>query len=836
MGKAVIKMRHVVLISCVLLAAVSAWASPVSKKVQRTDAATEMLANSGFETAADGRAASWAPYDAGHVVEPTGGRAGSACIVCDNHDGKKNLGASQTLRLDRKVARPLVVSGWSKAENVLGSANLDYSVYVDIEYQDGTALWAQVANFTAGTHDWEFQQLRIFPDKPVRAMTVNALFRSRVGKAWFDDLSVKELGGANGAECVVFEGACVEKGDFRSSQPFLQVRDVAAESDFFALPLRDGTAEVPELKLAVSVSSKRLSDTCSRTVVDVKDLTGGDRAIALYYSVPVDATGWRWYDNVRESRVIAPTLEYANTYRPGVGATNRTSRYPFACVAGEEAACSLLVTEPAVCHLGYHAGVRELYAAFDLGLSPDAKRPGLATVTICDAKTDPKWGMRDTARLFYELLPRYFDASRVPGRQGNWMAFQAISSVKQPEDFGFAVHEGNNDVKWDNEHGVQPFVYVEPMTFWMHLPKETPRTYEAVMQFLRSMQNDEKSPHRNIARAVESSCVFDRDGRYHVDILNSPWCDGAVFGNSADPDIASREGWPSLAQHSVTELEKALKSAEPQGGLAGVYLDSLEGWGTLLDFRREHFKAADLPLTFDSSTYRPVILNAFATQEWTDFIADWVHHRGKLLMANAVPNEYPFLAMPCDLLGTETNWQRDGKFAPPATDYLYIKRTLAWKKPYMFLMNTHFESWTSEMTERYMQLCLFYGMFPGFFSENAATNCYFQNPTWYERDRALFRKYMPIIRRVAEAGWEPITLARSDSEDVWVERWGRMPASGLYFTVMNVRDRAVSARITVDRTLQTNGVAECWGGQPHDNGSVVSLVIPSRGVVVIQMK
>ena len=51
------------------------------------------------------------------------------------------------------------------------------------------------------------------------------------------------------------------------------------------------------------------------------------------------------------------------------------------------------------------------------------------------------------------------------------------------------------------------------------------------------------------------------------------------------------------------------------------------------------------------------------------------------------------------------------------------------------------------MTERYMQICLFYGMFPGFFSENAATNCYFANPAWYNRDRQLFSRYMPIIRR-----------------------------------------------------------------------------------------
>lgn len=823
-------------LSAILLFACSASATQpsVAKKVARADGGEELLANPGLDVI-DGKVKQWPAYDAGFAIDANGGRDGGACIVCDNPDGKKKMGLSQTLRLDRKVVRPLLVSGWSKAVEVTGSSNLEYSIYADLEYSDGTTLWAQVAQFTTGTHDWEEQKVRILPEKPVRTLTVYGLFRQRQGKVFFDDISVQELGGENG--CIAFDGACVQPvGDAVAGEASIQIRDVAADSDFFALPATEGEVEVAPLGLTAAIHRETSAEGI-RTLVTLKDLSGQDRAITLYYAVAIDAAGWEWFDNVRQHRTIKPPHDYSNTFRPGVGATGRTSRYPFACIAGAEQARSLLVTEASVFHLGYHAGTRELYAAFDIGLSSMSKVPGTATVAVVDARTDPKWGMRDTARLFYRLLPRWFDPSRVPRRQGNWMAFQAISSLAKPEDFHFAVHEGNNDVRWDNDHGVLPFVYVEPMSFWMAMPKETPRTYEAAMAQLRSLQADAKAPQHRIARAVEASCIFDRDGRYHVDILNAPWCDGAVFGNSPDPDVPQHEGSANIAHHHLTELERASKNAESQGGLAGVYLDSLEGWGTLLNFRREHFAAADLPLTFDAGSHRPVILNAFATQEWTQFIADKLHAEGKLLMANAVPHEYPFLALPCDLLGTESNWQRDGRFAPPGPDFFYIKRTLSWKKPYMFLMNTHFETWTAEMTERYMQMCLFYGMFPGFFSENAATNCYFQNAAWYDRDRPLFRKYMPLIRKVAEAGWEPIPLARADRDDVWIERWGGNSAGDTYLTVMNTTNEPRKASIQLDDALGSPAKATLLiASQPADTSDAIVLDLPPQGVEVIQIR
>jgi hypothetical protein len=110
-------------------------------------------------------------------------------------------------------------------------------------------------------------------------------------------------------------------------------------------------------------------------------------------------------------------------------------------------------------------------------------------------------------------------------------------------------------------------------------------------------------------------------------------------------------------------------------------------------------------------------------------------------------------------------------------------------KPFCFLMNTRFEDFSHELVERYMKRALAYGMFPGFFSHNASQGHYFTRPELYDRDRPLFKKYVPLCKLVAQAGWEPITLARSSDENVYVERFGDR-----YLTVFNdSRDRRTAA-------------------------------------------
>jgi hypothetical protein len=144
-------------------------------------------------------------------------------------------------------------------------------------------------------------------------------------------------------------------------------------------------------------------------------------------------------------------------------------------------------------------------------------------------------------------------------------------------------------------------------------------------------------------------------------------------------------------------------------------------------------------------------------------------------------------------MGTETDWNPGGKWQPVSDEEMLYRRALCRAKPYCFLMNTDFTKLPHDRVEKYMQRCLVYGMFPGFFSANASTGHYFERPELYERDRPLFKEYIPLCKLVAEAGWQAVTRARSSDGKMHVERFGEK-----YLTVFHDIPEKRTATITLD--------------------------------------
>jgi hypothetical protein len=162
---------------------------------------------------------------------------------------------------------------------------------------------------------------------------------------------------------------------------------------------------------------------------------------------------------------------------------------------------------------------------------------------------------------------------------------------------------------------------------------------------------------------------------------------------------------------------------------------------------------------------------------------------------------------------------------------LLYRRALCKGKPYCFLMNTRFEDFSHELVERYMKRALAYGMFPGFFSHNASEGHYFTRPELYNRDRPLFQKYVPLCRRVAEAGWEPITRATSSDQHVYVERFGDR-----LLTVLN--DSAEQRTVTVRCELpDVHGGRELVSGRELDApDGTFTLELGPEDVAVIEVQ
>ncbi len=702
----------------------------------------------------------------------TGFREGFArdgdAFVCDNgDDGLAHRGASQTVVLNQTSPAPIVVEAWSRAENAGGTRDRDYAIYLDLVYTDDTPLWGQAASFQAGTHDWEQRRVVVRPSKPVKSVTVQLLLRNHSGKVWFRGATLRQL---TGGGAVVFDGVPVSiTGKPREG---FQVRDAAAAGDFVDF---DSRGKSPSLDLKLATKHERRPDA---HIMDAQltDTRGKDRAVTLVYALPATGHGWQWLADPRTvNNAVAPN-EYATVSQSGLTGGGALSRWPFAAIArGREGILvGIDAGWPAFYRCGFNAGTGELFLAYDLGLAPE--HPS-AHVRLVTAGFDGRLGFRGALQRYYEIFPEYF-RSRTP-KQGVWMPFYRISKVQGWEDFGFQFKEGNDETEWDDAHGILTFRYTEPMTWWMPMPKGMPRTLDAALEEARRLA----AAGKPAANAFLTSGFHGEDGRFVARLLDTPWTNGAVWSMNSMPGIQGPVTDWSLKWGR--EVREKLYGPGRKGDLDGEYIDSSEGYVTdELDFRRDHFAAARQPLTFSLDGQKPAIFRGLIVGEYTRRMAEEVHAMGKLMMANDTPRSLCWLTPWLDVMGTETDWNPPAErgvkrseaqthaWRPMSETELLYRRALCGPKPYCFLMNTSFTAWTREMTGKFMKRCLAYGMFPGFFSADASTGQYFSQPALYNRDRPLFQKYIPLCRRVAEAGWQPLTKARSDQPNIVVERFG----------------------------------------------------------------
>jgi hypothetical protein len=609
-----------------------------------------------------------------------------------------------------------------------------------------------------------------------------------------------------------------------------QVRDVAAGSDFVQL-------EQSALGLELTCENEYADQTVFYDVT-ISDKTGKDRAVTLIYAVPIvarpswpcshgleaRATQCYWLQDPRQSMMVEPAREYINAGRFSVGSNGRLSRYPFAAVTADDRGFALGIdmARPAFFRAGYNSRTGELFLAYDIGLAPEKPT---AHLRFCKFNFNPEWKFRAALARFYEIFDDYFRC-RTP-QQGLWMPFARISRVKGWQDFGFKFKEGNNETAWDDEHDIITFRYTEPMTWWMRMPKEMPRTTNAALDYARQLA-DEKSDRR--AKALFTSGYHDEAGRFSARLLNRPWCDGAVWSINSMPGLEGditefRNKWNA-------ELREKLYGTGRRADLDGEYIDSSEGYVTdELDFRRDHFAAARTPLTFSLKSRKVGIFRGLIAFEYIREISNDIHNMGKLMMANSTPIRLCWLAPQLDVMGTETDWNPSRTWRPMSDSEMLYRRVLCKGKPYCFLMNTRFEEFSHELVEKYMKRCLAYGMFPGFFSHNASQGHYFTRPELYERDRDLFKKYVPLCRLVAEAGFEPITNARSSDSRVYVERFGSR-----YLTVFNDSSERRSVTITIEGKTSVSDRELAHGQKINFRNQKARLTLTAEDVAVIEMK
>jgi hypothetical protein len=753
------------------------------------------LANAGFEKAGQpagliSSADYWTPYGSGYSLVNDVYHSGGRAIRCVAGDSSSTYGAHQTIVLDQKSAVPVTITGWSRAADVDGESDADYSIYADIVYTDGTPLWGSTTSFDTGTHGWQERKLLILPDKPIRQITVYALFRNHAGSVWFDDFNVSDEGSA-----LLFDDQPILPPSFsqgKNSGWF--IRDVAASSPILALKPGSST-------LGVSAIWSHTASSGPTTFLTLRNRTDRSRAVSVYFVERFAPENVVWYNDIRSQKPATGDGEYSNVTQLDAGAAGTISLYPFGCVTGGGTGQALAIPPqlgPRIARIVYNAKWHLLFAVFDIALTPakSGKHSG-ATVAIAKYPIDPKWGFRSAAATYYKMFPASF-INRA-GARGIWMPFTDPSTVQNSGDFHFGYHEGSNSVPFDRAHGILSFTYIEPMSYWMAMPKAMPRKYEVAVAYLKQLaaQTKDLTAQRN-AEAVLYSGTVGSDGHYNVSFRNTPWCDGAVWTLNPNPNLPRSSGAWTKATLNESAEPVAGKPDQPDG----VYLDSLEMMADVLDYRPASLDATSLPLTFVNDQPRPLVPTWFSVYEAAKALSNSLHARKKLLMANTVLWRFSAFTPVLDVMGTETNMFGDnGEFEPDTDAIMNYRRTMAYHKPYLLLMNTDFTKVGYIGMQHYFERSLFYDIFPSMFSVDAADNPYWASPALYNRDRPLF-KMIPLIQQLSRAGWEPITDAWTVNADVLIERYGR----DLY-TVLNQSSTAITTTLRFDanQRLQING-------------------------------
>jgi hypothetical protein len=308
-----------------------------------------------------------------------------------------------------------------------------------------------------------------------------------------------------------------------------------------------------------------------------------------------------------------------------------------------------------------------------------------------------------------------------------------------------------------------------------------------------------KREKRDIAaQVVLGSLPVDADGRYPID-LHSYICQMSDTNSysqgwpvNSDPDLPLPS---SYRLHLDRWVRYRLDEAD------GLYIDSVStdsGLGNWENHRAEHLAVSDWPLTFSWADGSAAQLAPQAHEEFLQPVADELHAQGKLMMLNLFPNAVRYHAHQGDVQGSEVSELVESGAKSR------VRRALAGTRVVTNLLQYHWDMkyGTSAEVEEYIRGQLFWGFFPGISSiggpkTGGTPDRYFLHAELYERDRSLFQHYMPVIRLLGAAGWEPVPYATC-TPAAETERFGAFDRGPVYLTLRGPDRAAYEGQVSFD--------------------------------------
>ncbi len=719
---------------------------------------TNLVSNGSFESGTTGW--SWTNNSVGSwSLDSTTGSAGthSMKLYVPGTTGQRSPDLTSG-RFPLVPNTPYLITCSMKSSGAGGSALALYVVE-----QDQTGAWVQrQASGPALTSSW-VQKTLAFTSSPISVQAYVVLnISGGYGTTWVDDIRMTDPFG--GSAPVSFGGSVTSSG---------------------------GTVTQTASKNSLNLSAKFTSvGSAIRADVTLTDTTGTDRGVELAFRLPLDIPGWTWDNDVVTPRPIGSGIRYEYL---AASSGHTHSVYPFATVRNSSAAFSLAVPMMPLMDRFTYDDSTGLGLIYDLGLSPAAtKTPSKATVTFWIYSTNPKWGMRSAAEKYYALNSANFTSPATT--RGAW-AFpntQLLSSIPNPQDFGWGYEEGHKELAFDNANGIVGMHYLSFPGWDINISGYTSQPpYSTLVSALNdaltsSSYTVDSTPTSTMAAAVIASSPYDENGLYHLSDTPYFWYGNRLQTYPVAPYSTLPGGtYPLRTRYSV---DNQISMAQSQGNtLGGIFLDNTTFvFSNIENYRKSLWAYNNGPLSFSYKTGKTIQYNGDSMADFTAAFRSYVHSKNLVLMASLAPGDYVWFASNIDVVSGEVH-------GAEARDRAYSRRTLGYGKVsstlFVPLSGT---TPTAADVFAYLRQGLLLGYFPGF------NGTYWDNSTLYERDRGVFQQYMPLIKKVAQAGWQPVNYATSSNSTILIERFGNPSGGTFYITTQNPGTTTSSFQLTID--------------------------------------
>ena len=609
---------------------------------------------------------------------------------------------------------------------------------------------------------------------------------------------------------------------------------------------------------------------------EIENLKGDERGFRIDYRLPAPGKEATFSNELDEELALA-------------GAASREGNvFPIATIAGGGKGLAMAIPPDQPRSFGMLGDAEGLAVRFYLGTSPKPLRfSNRAPFEFVIYAADARHGFRGALARYYALYPDYYRARLK--KEGIFMFQMEDRKPANLDQYGWNLSETQwapaalrAAIQRDEAAGIETFPYSIVGQREIKFLPALPKNYDEAMAIFNKWTIADHRGHPltkenvccdgdiHLKEEVESSAVGNREGHYSIVVRDTLWGNKSVtFKTNPSPDLFADTGRLTVGSYAMEVLDRWLKEYPEYDG---IFVDSMgANWPAVLNYRPDHFVYARYPLTFDPWG-RVAIHNEISHYEYIETMRAKLHPSGRLILSNGVYaynsrgkkepakpgpgvefqnvstmfNEFVATVAPPEHYRAGTRVGRffsaalmdvaSSEFGIKATDQQCRDvRVFMGHKPYAFL-NYYWDD--QAKIDEFVNRCLGYGIYASTSTNFFSGVRYEDHPQGYARDKALLDWYVPLVRALSSAGWEPVRNAAFKGDSVSCERFGS--GSIIYYSLHNDTDSLQACELTPDLaalglkpgSVSVTEIARQTPLSPAADGRITLTLAPKKAYVI----